>query len=386
MPILSHKIRIDVRSEAQRIRLSDALNFSRELYNAALEERISAYAKNGKVISLHEQFKSITILNQEDGILPDMTVAFMRWPLMKLNFAFKGFFKRALNGGAGFPRFQTQSRFKSFGYSDKRGWKIEGKYLILGNIGNFRLLQHRPIEGEIRSLSMKKEGNRWFAIICVKVSVHVHSNDNAVGIDVGIRDVVTLSTGESVISRNIQKRKSSSVRRIQRKIARSKIGSNNRRKACSKLSVIKRKERNARRTFHHQISARLARDYSLIVVEDINIQNLTRSAKGTVDVPGIYVAQKRGLNRSIRDAGWGVLFQMLSYKAECAGGELIKVDPAHTSNDCSGCGDRTPKARKRKLYHCSACGLMIDADKNGALNILQRGLGVVAQRNAKLAA
>ncbi len=385
MPLITHKIRIDVRTDAQRERLSHALEFSCDLYNAALEERISAYAKKGVLVGLYDQFKSITEMNQE-GILPDFTVAFMRWPLMKLNYAFNGFFRRALKGQSGFPRFRNISRFNSFGYADKRGWKIDGKYVILGKIGNFRMRNHRAIEGEIRSLSMKREGHRWFAIICVKIDSRKHSNDNVIGIDVGVCDVATFSTGESVANRNIEKRRAGAVRRARRKIARAQIGSNNRKKACFRLSNIKKKERNERRTGHHQISARLAREFSLIVVEDLNIKNLSRSSKGTLASPGINVAQKRGINRSIRDAGWGVLFQMLAYKAECAGGELIRVNPAHTSSDCSGCGARTPNARNRKNYHCSACGLKIDADVNGALNVLQRGLGVMAQRNAKLAA
>jgi putative transposase len=112
----------------------------------------------------------------------------------------------------------------------------------------------------------------------------------------------------------------------------------------------------------------------LIAVEDLNLRAMVRSAKGTLDEPGTKVAQKRGLNRAIHDQAWGTFIRMLAYKAEEAGGRVLRVDPRHTSETCACCGERDASSRRGAQFRCRACGRRADADTNAANVILIRAL------------
>jgi len=146
-----------------------------------------------------------------------------------------------------------------------------------------------------------------------------------------------------------------------------------------RLGSLKRREANARATYLHQQSAWLTRRYGTIVVEDLRIKAMMRSARGSLDEPGRKVAQKSGLNRSLGDAAWGRFVNFLVYKAERAGGQVIRVNPKHTSNLCSACQRKTP-SRIGDEFRCAHCGHTMDRDHNAALNILTRGVVIpVAQ-------
>ena len=383
MFVLTHKVRLKVRSKRQCDALQNALTVTRTLYNAALEERSGAWTKAKSSISKYDQMKSITAL-AGDPSLGGLPVNLLRWPSVKLDLAFKGFFDRVKKGETpGYPRFRSKDRFDAFGYTDRQCWKVDPDrgYVHLSRIGSYRLQMHRPIIGEIRSLQIEREGSRWFALIGVKTPVSLaHANDDAVGIDLGIRHHLTLSSGETVENLRHADRHTKAVKSAQRKLARARRGSRSRTKRKADVAALKRHETNARRTRLHQISANLTRRFSTLVVEKLIVQNMTRSAAGTVDAPGVNVAAKRRLNRSIQDASWGILVNMLTYKAERAGGTVIKVDPRNTSQMCSGCGSIVPKSLSQ-LRHVCACGVDLDRDHNAALNVLHRG--VVTPGDAK---
>ena len=129
------------------------------------------------------------------------------------------------------------------------------------------------------------------------------------------------------------------------------------------------------RNLCHELTTAMIERYGLIAVEDLNIGNMTRSARGTLESPGRNVSQKRGLNRSILEQTWGLILQQLTYKAEWAGRELLLVDPRGTSQRCSSCGIVDADNRDGQKYKCAYCGLEIDADLNAAINILDRALG-----------
>src|SRR5689334_9492963 len=163
MVMLTHKLRMTVRTKKQREALGTALEVSRELYNAGLEERIGAWSKVKLRIGLHDQYKSLTQLSGDPSV-KGLPVTLLRWPLKRLDLAFKGFFSRVRQKQApGFPRFRSISRWRSFGYSDRSGWKLVGRWLVLSRIGRFHLRLHRALEGEVRSLQIKREGRKWFA-------------------------------------------------------------------------------------------------------------------------------------------------------------------------------------------------------------------------------
>ncbi len=383
MSVITHKVRMTVRTARQRGRLEEALSVSCDLYNAGLEERSSAWRKNRVTITKGDQQKSITALSG-DASLCDLPVNLLRWPLAKLDLAYQSFFRRVKAGQTpGHPRFKAKARWDTFGYTDRQCWKFIrqgdgrlGAKLELSRIGTFRLSLHRPIKGEVRSLQIKREGRKWFALISVRVEdAAEHANPGStIGCDVGTTHLVTLSTGEHVPNPREGRRRSARIAEAQRALARGCKGSKRRARVRARYASLKRHERNARSTHLHQVSARLARGYGTIVFEDLKVTNMVRSASGSMEEPGTNVAQKSGLNRSIHDAGWGRLVDFTSYKAARAGGTVLKVDPKHSSNECHRCGVRTPTPIG-SVFVCG-CGVAMDRDHNAALVILKRGVVV----------
>ena len=171
--------------------------------------------------------------------------------------------------------------------------------------------------------------------------VHVHP-DREIGLDVGVEHLVSTSDGLHVENVRPRKRREAEFRRAQRALARCRKGSKRRRKVRDKLAGLQRRIADVRSTYLHQVSARIARDHGFIAVEKLKVRNMTRSAAGTAEEPGTDVSAKAGLNREMLDASFGRLVDLLSYKAERAGGILVKVDPKFTSQDCSSCGTRVP--------------------------------------------
>ena len=371
--MLTHKVRMTVRSKRQREALCGALETSRLLYNAGLEERSGAWRKAMVRIGFYDQCKSLTELSG-DPSLQGLPVTLLRWPLKRLELSFKGFFRRVRQGQVpGFPRFRSITRWNSFGYTDRCGWKLVGRRLDLSRIGRFRLHLHRPLEGELRSLAIKREGRKWIALISLEVANAEHHPGPSIGLDLGLTRLATLSNGEILANPREGKRRARAIAAAGRALARATRGSKRRRRLKDRLACLKRREANARSTYLHQQSAALVRRYGTIVIEQLNIKNMMRSAKGSVEEPGIKVAQKSGLNRSISDAAWGRFITFLVYKAARAGGQVIRVNPHNTSNLCSRCGHLT-QTKIGDDFSCMDCGHTIDRDHNAALNILARGV------------
>ena len=381
MVMLTHKIRMRVRSKRQREALCAALEVSRLLYNAGLEERCSAWGKARLRISLHDQQKSLSLLSG-DPSLHGLPVALLRWPLKRLELAFKGFFRRVRQKQSpGFPRFRPATRWASFGYSDRIGWKLVSRRLHLSRIGRFTLQLHRPLEGNVRSLSIRRESRKWFALITFEVPNAEHHSGPAVGLDMGLSRLATLSNGEVLSNPRTGRRRAKAIAAARRALARAIKGSKRRQRLKDRLGRLKRREANARSTYLHQQSASLAKRFGIIVIEDLKVRNMTRSAKGSVEKPGKNVGQKTGLNRSIADAAWGRFAILLAYKAERAGGQVIRVNPKNTSNCCSRCQGLTP-SKIGDDFCCKDCGHTMDRDRNAALNILARGVVIPVAKAA----
>jgi putative transposase len=375
MLMIMHKLRLKA-SSGRFSGLQRALDHTRDIYNAALEERISAWRKHRIGITKYDQFKSLTKLHAED-LFDQYATTMQRWPLAKLHDAFQGFFKRLKKGEkVGFPRFRSEARFDTFGFSDRGGWSFDGRSVTMKGIGRFRVHFHRPIEGEVCSLMIKREGRKWYALIGARVEVAAsHPTGATIGLDMGTTHLATLSTGERIVNIRTNRRLAPKVAEAQRTLARARRGSKRRKRVKDKLLRLKRQEANCRATHLHQQSAFLTQRYATIVIEDLQIRNMMRSSKGTIDAPGTNVAQKTGLNRSIGDAAWGRFAELLTYKAARAGGSVVRVNPRNTSNECSRCHAITP-SRIGDLFECHACGLVMDRDHNAALVIEHRGVVV----------
>ena len=368
MQVLCYKYRL-LPTRVQHMAFGRILEDQRQLYNAALQERIECYRKTGKGRSYIEQCKALTECR---GALPEMAgvpVYLQRGTLGRVHRAYEKFFhghKRGIRHG--FPRFKGKDRFKSFEFKEFRGIQLDGKRLrFKGMPGSLRMHLHRPMpNGEILTATFNHGHKGWSVSLAIRVETE-EARDicSVIGLDMGITTLAATSDGLLIPNPRTARKAERELRRRQRALARCKRGSKRRQKVRREVTRLYAKVANTRATELHRISAMLVKRYDLIAVEALNVKGL---AKGM-------------LARDVNDAGWAKLVNLLGYKAERAGAHLIKVDPNYTSQDCAGCGTRVPKTLKDRWHHCPSCGVREDRDINAARVILSRaGVGPGAHK------
>jgi putative transposase len=345
--------------------LESLLEGQRQLYNAGLEERMDAYRKAGITRTYFDQLKALTEWRKEDAEAAAVPVNLQRWTLKRLDDAYQGFFRRIKTGRKpGFPRFRGKGRFDSFGFCEFRGIRFEtGRIRFKGLPGALRVHLHRPLpeSARIRSCVFRREVRGWYVGFAVELAqAPRRPGDRVVGLDLGIQNFAALSDGGFIPSLRAARRAERRLRIAQRALARKVRGSASRRKARIELARCHAATSRKRANYLHQASARLIRDYDVVVVEKLNVKCLARSA----------------LAKDVHDASWAKFISMLRYKAEGAGTRLVEVGCDYTSQDCSSCGARVPKELGERTHECPHCGLTIDRDLNAARNILNRaGVG-----------
>ena len=345
--------------------LEGILESQRQLYNAALEERIGAFRKAAITRTYVDQCKALTEWRRSDSEAAWVPLCLQRWTLKQLDEAYRGFFRRVSTGAQpGFPRFRGRGRFDTFGFREFSGIRLDnGRLRFRGMPGGLRVHLHRPLpEGaRIRSCVFRRDVKGWKVGFAVDVAATPQRPAfRAVGVDLGVSTFAALSDGGFIPSLRAARRAERALRLANRMLARTAKGSRGRREARMAVARCHAKAARARLDHVHQASARLVRDYDVVAVEKLNVKGLARSA----------------LAKDVHDASWTKFISTLRYKAACAGTQLIEVDPRNTSQDCSGCGMRVPKALGDRLHQCHCCGLVIDRDLNAARNILHRaGVG-----------
>lgn len=369
---------------AQRASLDEQLGAACDLYNAALEQRIRAYREHGVSLSYYDQQRELTEARTNDGLLPaGMSLKAQRSALVRLDKAFQAFFRRCAAGETpGFPRFRPRRRYDSLTWPSGDGAGVRSGRLRVMGVGSMRVCWHReiPDDAEVRTITVKRKNGRWYVTLVLHLSnpATLPPTGESVGVDRGVTVPFALSTGEHVEGPRAQKTNAGSVRRAARKVARRQRGSSRKRKARMLLARQREREANQRHDFLHKLSRRLVNENDTIVFEDLNVQGMTRSARGTSGAPGRRVRQKAGLNRSISDQGWATLVEMTSYKAAEAGRQVIRVPAAYTSQICAECGVVDAASRNGVVFACTSCGHEAHADTNAALNILRAGLALQA--------
>jgi putative transposase len=358
---LTYKYRV-LPNKRQHKALAEICESQRQLYNAALEERIDCYSKTGKGRSYFDQCKALTECRRDLQEIGDLPVNLRRWTLKRLDDAYGAFFRRCkTNGKAGFPRFRGKGWWSSFGFATFSGVKFDGKRLrFKGFSGGLRvhLCRALPKDCRITSCVFNRDHKGWN--VCFQIEVAAAAKKaiaSEVGIDVGLIAFAYQSDGVAIPAPQFASRADREMRRRQRAVARCKHGSNRRKKVNERVARLHRKIVDSRTTWMHQQSARIVNSYDLIAVEDLRVANMIKN---------------RHLARSISDASWSTFTNMLSYKAEKAGGTFVKVDPKMTSQICSGCGVVVKKGLAIRVHSCPDCGLTLDRDHNAALNILHR--------------
>jgi putative transposase len=352
----------------------------KEMYNAALQERRDAYQLCGISVSYCMQADQLRALKQLREEYQDIHSQVQQDVLKRLDKAFDAFFRRVKNGeDPGYPRFRSGDRYDSFTYP-QGGYEIIGNRLRLAKIGHIKIKLHREIKGKIKTCTIKREGEQWYAVFSSEYeldsSMIFHQNSESVGIDLGVKTFAVLSNGEAIPHPRFYRHMEEKIKAAHQKIHRRKKGSHRRGRAKQELSRLYGKVRNRRRDFLHKASHTLVKTYGTLVFEDLHIDNMTARPKPKQDENGKYVpngaAAKSGLNKSILDAGWGAFVTMTRNKAEEAGCTVVKVAPHNTSQACSGCGYIVEKDLCVRWHSCPHCGTELDRDYNAAKNILHR--------------
>ncbi len=365
---LNYKYRL-YPTEKQVVFLNEQLRDACELYNAALEERIGAWKVCHKSISVYDQTNQLPAM-RADGCLKLVNAKTAEDVLRRLDKTFRAFFARCRRGDKpGFPRFKPYRRYDSFTYPQfGNGCKLldNGKLKLQG-AGHVKIKLHRPIEGKIKTLTIKREAGKWYAYFCAegKPILLPASNDEA-GIDVGLTTFAVLSNGEEIENPRFYRKAQAKLRTAQRKVAQCKKGSNRRRKAAQELQRVHAHVTNQRSDFHHKESRKLVNKYGLIAAENLNVKGLAAGM----------------LAKSVNDAGWGYFLSKIAYKAENAGRQFVKVDARGTSQICL-CGQRVPKTLKERWHECPECGLSMSRDLMSARVILQRARNLPSGANVE---
>jgi putative transposase len=245
----------------------------------------------------------------------------------------------------------------------------------------FRLSRPLPPDAKSARVTRDRSGRWHVAIVARPATVERSATGCEVGVDLGIATTVTLSSGEclrlpALLSTGETQRK----RRSQRRLARQRPGSNRRARTTAAIAVLSAREADRRRDWIEDATTNLVRRFDVIVVEDLQVRNMMRSAAGTLATPGRNVAQKRGLNRAIHSQAWSMFRRRLTDKTTAAGVTLVAVNPAHTSQRCHACGHPAPENRKSQaVFCCIECGHQANADVNAANNILAAGRAVTGR-------
>jgi len=281
--------------------------------------------------------------------------------------AFQNFFRGIREGeNIGYPRFAKFHRYNSFTYPQS-GFSLHGNRLQVSKIGNIKIKLHRPLEGEIKQLTIVRKNDKYYACFCCEVDAprrRFPITGKAVGIDVGITNYVATSDHELIPSIHAYRENLKQLKRLQRKLDKQKKGSKRRKKTAKAIARLHEKIANTRRDMAYKTANKLLSEYDIVVHEDLKIRNMVRNPN---------------LALSIQDMGWGILFSTLSAMAQTsATKKVIKVDPRNTSQLCSRCNEMVKKELRERSHSCSTCGLEVDRDINASINILNRGLKLVA--------
>jgi len=355
-------------SKAQATRLSKTLDACRWLYNHFLDERKTAWETEKKSVSRYDQVNSIPNLKKDNECLLNVHSQVLQHIAVRLDLAFHAFFRRVKAGeNPGYPRFKGKFQYDSFTYPQS-GFKLLKNVVQLSKIGDVKIKLHRPVEGTIKTCTVKRSATgKWYITFSCNID---HTPDKqpvepSIGIDMGLSTFATMSDGSKVENPRFFKHEQEALARVQRKFSKQEKGSKLRKKYRKQVARVHERIKWKRENFAHQESRKLINKYNTVCVEDLNINNMVKD-------------NFRCMNKSIADTAWKQFLNFINYKAEWAGKRCISVNPAYTSQTCSRCGNRQKLMLSDRTYNCQCCGLSVDRDYNASLNIFSLGMQAMA--------
>lgn len=331
----------------------------RYLWNLANEQRLIGLTRTDRrFVTAVEQQRELTDIRRDTPWLAALPRGAEAQLLVELDRAWQNRFR----GGVGSPHWKRRGDWIPIIENHPRHWRLEGDGVFFPKMGTIRLRVHREVIGDGKTCTLTRDAcGDWFVIIVSKINAAPPSirTEPVVAIDRGVVNAVADSDGRIVASPRFYAMAIKQLARAQRDVSRKKKGSKNRQKAKARVAVIHRKVARQRAHFTHQLSHDYAKSHGTVVVEKLQIRNMAR-------VGG-------RLSRGILDAGWGMLVGQLRYKTAEAGGHVVEVDAAYSSQECHDCGHVDEKSRRSQSeFVCTGCGLVVHADTNAALVLKSR--------------
>jgi putative transposase len=285
--------------------------------------------------------------------------------LARLNKTYQDFFRRVTTGHGGqtpgFPRFQGRNRWHSFTYKEYgNGARLDNGFLVLSKIGRMAVRWSRLMEGTPKTVTLSREADGWYVCFsCADVPRQpLAPTGQEIGIDLGLESFATLSDGTMIHNPRCYRKAERRLKTAQRKVARRKKGSNRRRQAVKLLAKAHQAVKRQRQDFQQKAALKLVQQYDTIYHEDLQVANMVKN---------------HHLAKSISDAGWSAFLTILAFKAAYAGKQAVAVQPAYTSQRCSGCGVIVSKGLSVRWHSCPDCGTSLHRDHNAARNIERAG-------------
>ncbi|GHI07728.1 RNA-guided endonuclease InsQ/TnpB family protein [Streptomyces cellostaticus] len=377
----------------QAERLREWGHTCRAVWNVALEQRTYVYRQRGRTLRADEQCRFLTQARHDLEWIGDLPSQAPQQVLRHLDRAFDNFWNP--EHPAEFPRFKKRTACVVIPLPGQavRVTKLNRRWACvrIPKLGEVRFRLTRSLGGLIKNASIRVDGaGRW----CIAFGVRVGrpeappNGQPCVGVDFGVKQSAYLSdeTAPRLMRRTLtdgEKRRLAGLeRRRERQIKQAKRHqggrySNRLKRTLRAIAELKARQARRRLDFTHKLTTDLAKSHGLVAIEDLRVKQMTRSAKGTQDAPGVRVSQKSGLNRAILDNMPGERRRQLAYKCPASGSVLVVVPPAGTSQTCGVCRVWDPASRvSRDTFVCTSCGHTDDADHNASVVILDRALHI----------
>jgi putative transposase len=347
----------------QEVKMVRTLNTCRHLYNDALAERKKQAELNrlrksfdvfpwGKPEWIFYEDQANDLATDKDSFQKEVHSQVLQNVLKRVQKSMENFFR-----GSGYPRFKGRNRYDSFTYPQS-GFELEDGKLILSKIGNIRIILHRDIAGKIKTCTIKRDVDQWYAIFTVEIERPIQKPiESMIGIDVGLTDLLALNNGEMIKPPKFLRESELKLGKEQRRLAKKKLRSNNRKDQKIVVAKVHRRIRNQRKDFAHKTARNLVKRFDLIAFEDLQIKNMVKN---------------HHLAKSIMDAGWYQLQTLTASKAEEAGKQVKLCIANGTSQTCHVCGNKQKMTLRDRIFRCNQCGNIENRDTNAANVILDR--------------
>lgn len=386
----AYRFRLDL-TPRQRLLLARFCGCARFVWNKALALQMGRLEGEIPLLQYGDLAKLLTLwrASEEYGFLAEGPVHTQQWALKFLQQAiwegldpknpkkFPGFRKKGKHVGLRYP--DSKQVHLDHAVKDNQGRNILPK-VFLPKIGFVKMRKSREIKGIIKNITVTKEGKHWYVSVQTEQEVEapVCKSQKVVGIDLGVVRFATLSSEEVIEPLDIEDLESK-ISWEQKKLSHKEKFSENWKKQRDAVQKVHKKKANITKDFHHKNSTEISKNHAIVVMEDLNVSNMTASAKGTLEEPGTNVKAKSGLNRSILRQGWYSFRQMMRYKLDWNGGKLILVDPRNTSRECPECRYVDGANRESQSeFACIRCCYQANADLVASKNILRAGLAQFA--------